>query len=190
MELLKKTIKEKGRVTEDNILKVDSFLNHQMDVKFFNEAGKEFSDRFKDEKIDKILTIESTGIALGIITAQYINDIPVVFAKKLERVGKNTDIYKSEVYSFTKQSIYNVIVDKKFIKPGERILILDDFLANACAVFGLIDVVKQAGAEVVGVGIVIEKGFQSGRKHLEDKGIRVESLVTIDKIEDGKVHFR
>ena len=183
MELLKDKIKKEGRVTEDNILMVDSFLNHQMDVEFFNEVGKEFKDRFKNDQIDKILTIESTGIGLGIITAQYFDNVPVVFGKKIE-------VFNSEVYSFTKKTIYNVVVDKKFIKPGEKILIVDDFLANACAVFGLIDVVKQAGAEVVGVGIVIEKGFQSGRAHLEDKGIRVESLVTIDKIEDGEVYFK
>ena len=192
MELLKDKIKKEGRVTEDNILMDDSFLNHQMDVEFFNEVGKEFKDRFKNDQIDKILTIESTGIGLGIITAQYFDNVPVVFGKKIERLPRNKreEVFNSEVYSFTKKTIYNVVVDKKFIKPGEKILIVDDFLANACAVFGLIDVVKQAGAEVVGVGIVIEKGFQSGRAHLEDKGIRVESLVTIDKIEDGEVYFK
>ncbi|MBO3401669.1 xanthine phosphoribosyltransferase [Clostridium perfringens] len=192
MELLKDKIKKEGRVTEDNILMVDSFLNHQMDVEFFNEVGKEFKDRFKNDQIDKILTIESTGIGLGIITAQYFDNVPVVFGKKIERLPRNKreEVFNSEVYSFTKKTIYNVVVDKKFIKPGEKILIVDDFLANACAVFGLIDVVKQAGAEVVGVGIVIEKGFQSGGAHLEDKGIRVESLVTIDKIEDGEVYFK
>lgn len=192
MELLKDKIKKEGRVTEDNILMVDSFLNHQMDVEFFNEVGKEFKDRFKNDQIDKILTIESTGIGLGIITAQYFDNVPVVFGKKIERLPRNKreEVFNSEVYSLTKKTIYNVVVDKKFIKPGEKILIVDDFLANACAVFGLIDVVKQAGAEVVGVGIVIEKGFQSGRAHLEDKGIRVESLVTIDKIEDGEVYFK
>ena len=192
MELLKDKIKKEGRVTEDNILMVDAFLNHQMDVEFFNEVGKEFKDRFKNDQIDKILTIESTGIGLGIITAQYFDNVPVVFGKKIERLPRNKreEVFNSEVYSFTKKTIYNVVVDKKFIKPGEKILIVDDFLANACAVFGLIDVVKQAGAEVVGVGIVIEKGFQSGRAHLEDKGIRVESLVTIDKIEDGEVYFK
>ena len=192
MELLKDKIKKEGRVTEDNILMVDSFLNHQMDVEFFNEVVKEFKDRFKNDQIDKILTIESTGIGLGIITAQYFDNVPVVFGKKIERLPRNKreEVFNSEVYSFTKKTIYNVVVDKKFIKPGEKILIVDDFLANACAVFGLIDVVKQAGAEVVGVGIVIEKGFQSGRAHLEDKGIRVESLVTIDKIEDGEVYFK
>ena len=192
MELLKDKIKKEGRVTEDNILMVDSFLNHQMDVEFFNEEGKEYKYIFKNDQIDKILTIESTGIGLGIITAQYFDNVPVVFGKKIERLPRNKreEVFNSEVYSFTKKTIYNVFVDKKFIKPGEKILIVDDFLANACAVFGLIDVVKQAGAEVVGVGIVIEKGFQSGRAHLEDKGIRVESLVTIDKIEDGEVYFK
>ncbi|WP_300350393.1 xanthine phosphoribosyltransferase [Clostridium sp.] len=192
MELLKDKIKKEGRVTEDNILMVDSFLNHQMDVQFFNEVGKEFKDRFKNDQVDKILTIESTGIGLGIITAQYFDNVPVVFGKKIERLARNKreSVFSSEVYSFTKKTIYNVVVDKKFIKPGEKILIIDDFLANACAVFGLIDVVKQAGAEVVGVGIVIEKGFQNGRVNLENKGIRVESLVTIDKIENGEVYFK
>lgn len=192
MKLLKDKIKQEGTVTEDNILMVDSFLNHQMDVQFFNEVGKEFKDRFKNDQVDKILTIESTGIGLGIITAQYFNNVPVVFGKKIERLPRNKreSVFNSEVYSFTKKTIYNVVVDKKFIKPGEKILIVDDFLANACAVFGLIDVVKQAGAEVVGVGIVIEKGFQNGRANLENKGIRVESLVTIDKIENGEVYFK
>lgn len=190
MNLLKEKIQKEGKVTEDNILMVDSFLNHQMDVKFFNEVGKEFKERFKNDKVDKILTIEATGIGLGIISAQYFDNIPVVFGKKMERVPKDADIYKSEVRSFTKKTVYKVTVGTDFIKPGEKILIMDDFLANGCAVFGLIDIVKQAGAEVVGVGIVIEKGFQSGRHHIEEKGIRVESLVTVDKIEDGKVYFR
>lgn len=190
MKLLKEKIKQEGRITKENILMVDSFLNHQMDVKLFNEIGKEFKNRFKNEQVDKILTIESTGIGISIIAAQYFDNVPVVFGKKLERVPKSNEIYKSEVYSFTKQSIYNIVIEKQFIKPGEKLLIIDDFLANGCAVFGLIDIVKQAGAEIVGVGIVIEKGFQSGKSHLEDKGIRVESLVTLDKIEDGKVYFK
>lgn len=159
MELLKEKIKNEGRITEDNILRVDGFLNHQMDVNFITEVGKEFKNKFENEKIDKILTIESTGIALGVTTSQQFGNLPLVFGKKVERVSrdKEENFYKSEVYSFTKQSIYNVIIDKRFIKKGERILILDDFLANACAIFGLIDIVKQAGAEVVGVGVVIEK---------------------------------
>lgn len=190
MELLKEKIRKEGRITEDNILMVDSFLNHQMDVVFFNEVGKEFKNKFKNEKIDKILTIEATGIGLGIISAQYFDNVPVVFGKKIDRVPRGADVYKSEVMSFTKKTIYNVIVDKKFIRPGEKILIMDDFLANGCAVFGVMDIVRQAGAEIVGVGIVIEKGFQNGRKYLEEKGVRVESLCILDKIENGEVYFR
>ncbi|WP_066874542.1 xanthine phosphoribosyltransferase [Clostridium mediterraneense] len=192
MELLKQKIREEGRITEDNILMVDSFLNHQMDVDFIEKIGKEFKNIFKEEKIDKILTVESTGIAIGAFVAREFGNLPLVFGKKVERLSreKADKVFHSEIYSFTKQTVYNVVVDKKFIKPGEKILIVDDFLANACGIFGLLDVVKQAGAEVVGAGIVIEKGFQDGRKHLENKGIRVESLAIIDKIENNEVIFR
>lgn len=192
MELLKQKIREEGRITEDNILMVDSFLNHQMDVDFIEKIGKEFKNIFKDEKIDKILTVESTGIAIGAFVAREFGNLPLVFGKKVERLSreKADKVFHSEIYSFTKQTVYNVVVDKKFIKSGEKILIVDDFLANACGIFGLLDVVKQAGAEVVGAGIVIEKGFQDGRKHLENKGIRVESLAIIDKIENNEVIFR
>lgn len=192
MELLKEKIREEGRITDDNILMVDSFLNHQMDVEFIKEIGKEFKNRFKDQKIDKILTVEATGIALGAFTALEFGNVPLVFGKKVGRVSreKAERFYSSEIYSFTNQTVYNVIVDKKFIKPGERILIIDDFLANACGIFGLLDIVKQAEAEIVGAGIVIEKGFQDGRKHLENKGVRVESLAIIDKIEKNEVIFK
>ena len=191
MELLKQIIKEKGRI-EENILRVDSFLNHQMDVRVVEEIAKEFKERFKDQKIDKILTVESTGIAIAAFVAREFGYIPMVFGKKVDRVPryKEKDVYTSEIYSFTKQTAYNVVVDKRFINKGEKILIIDDFLANACGIFGLLDVVKQAGAEVVGAGIVIEKGFQDGRKHLENKGVRVESLAIIDKIEAGEVIFK
>lgn len=188
MKLLKEKIEKEGRITEDNILRVDGFLNHQMDVNLMTEIGKEFKNKFADEKIDKIITIESTGIALGITTAQQFGNLPLVFGKKVDRVSRDKEeyFYKSEVYSFTKQNVYNVMIDKRFIQKGEKILILDDFLANACAIFGLIDIVKQAGAEVVGVGVVIEKAFQDGRKHLENKGVRVEALARIEKIENGE----
>ena len=191
MELLKQIIKEKGRI-EENILRVDSFLNHQMDVRVVEEIAKEFKERFKGQKIDKILTVESTGIAIAAFVAREFGYIPMVFGKKVDRVPryKEKDVYTSEIYSFTKQTAYNVVVDKRFINEGEKILIIDDFLANACGIFGLLDVVKQAGAEVVGAGIVIEKGFQDGRKHLENKGVRVESLAIIDKIEAGEVTFK
>ena len=190
MEILKETIRNKGTITEDNILHVDSFINYQMDVKLFNEIGKEFKERFKNEKIDKILTVESAGIGISSITSQYFDCVPVVFGKKMDRVSRDAlGIYKSEVYSFTKNTLYNVVVKDNLIKKGEKILIIDDFLANAAGAFALMDIVKQAGAEVVGVGIVIEKAFQKGRENLENKGIRVESLVSIEKIENGKVYF-
>ncbi len=190
MEILKKVVEDKGTITKDNILHVDSFINHEMDIKLFNEIGKEFKERFKDEKVDKILTVESAGIGISAITAQYFDYIPVVFGKKIDRVSRDAlGIYKSEVYSFTKNTIYNVVVKDSLIKKGEKILIIDDFLANASGAFALMDIVKQAGAEIVGVGIVIEKAFQKGRENLESKGIRVESLVSIEKIEDGKVYF-
>ena len=190
MEILKETIRNKGTITEDNILHVDSFINYQMDVKLFNEIGKEFKERFKNEKIDKILTVESAGIGISAITSQYFDCVPVVFGKKMDRVSRDAlGIYKSEVYSFTKNTLYNVVVKDNLIKKGEKILIIDDLLANASGAFALMDIVKQAGAEVVGVGIVIEKAFQKGRENLENKGIRVESLVSIEKIENGKVYF-
>ncbi len=190
MEILKETIRNKGTITEDNILHVDSFINYQMDVKLFNEIGKEFKERFKNEKIDKILTVESAGIGISSITSQYFDCVPVVFGKKMDRVSRDAlGIYKSEVYSFTKNTLYNVVVKDNLIKKGEKILIIDDFLANASGAFALMDIVKQAGAEVVGVGIVIEKAFQKGRENLENKGIKVESLVSIEKIENGKVYF-
>lgn len=190
MEKLKETIRNKGTITENNILHVDSFINYQMDVKLFNEIGKEFKERFKNEKIDKILTVESAGIGISAITSQYFDCVPVVFGKKMDRVSRDAlGIYKSEVYSFTKNTLYNVVVKDNLIKKGEKILIIDDFLANASGAFALMDIVKQAGAEVVGVGIVIEKAFQKGRENLENKGIRVESLVSIEKIENGKVYF-
>ena len=191
MEKLKETIRNKGTITEDNILHVDSFINYQMDVKLFNEIGKEFKERFKNEKIDKILTVESAGIGISAITSQYFDCVPVVFGKKMDRVSRDAlGIYKSEVYSFTKNTLYNVVVKDNLIKKGEKILIIDDFLANASGAFALMDIVKQAGAEVVGVGIVIEKAFQKGRENLENKGIRVESLVSIEKIENGKFEIK
>ncbi|MDO4536159.1 MAG: xanthine phosphoribosyltransferase [Clostridium perfringens] len=190
MEILKEIIEKKGTITKDNILHVDSFINYEMDIKLFNEIGKEFKERFKDEKIDKILTVESAGIGISAITSQYFDYVPVVFGKKEDRVPRDkTGIYKSEVYSFTKNTLYNVVVKDNLIKKGEKILIIDDFLANASGAFGLIDIAKQGGAEIIGVGIVIEKAFQKGRENLENKGIRVESLVTLEKIEDGKVYF-
>ena len=178
MELLKDMIKNKGKVREGNILKVDSFLNHQMDIKFLNEVGKEFKRRFEGEKIDKILTIEASGIGIAAVTSQYFDYAPVVFAKKTESLNLDKEVYESEVHSFTKNKTYKVRVGKQFLNEGENILIIDDFLAKGCATKGLID--------LIGIGIVIEKGFQEGRSVLEEMGVRVESLAIIEKFEDGK----
>lgn len=188
MELLKQFICEKGVVREGNILKVDSFLNHQMDIGLFNEIGKEFKRRFADEKITKILTIEASGIGIACITAQYFN-VPVVFAKKSQTKNIAGDVYKTQVQSFTHGRIYDVVVSKDFLNEDDRVLIIDDFLANGCALLGLLEIVKSSGASVAGAGIVIEKGFQHGGKIIRDSGIRVESLAIIDgmSVENGVI---
>ncbi|WZL71882.1 xanthine phosphoribosyltransferase [Clostridiaceae bacterium 35-E11] len=188
MELLKQRIIKDGRVEEADILKVDSFLNHQIDVELFNEIGKEFKKLYKDHGITKILTIEASGIGIACITAQYFQ-VPVVFAKKTESRNLDVETFESEVYSFTKQKSYKVRVSKKYIQKEDSILIIDDFLANGKAALGLIDIVEQAGARVEGVGIVIEKTFQLGGQHLRDQGIKVDSLVKVKSIENGQVIF-
>ena len=190
MELLKEMIEKKGIIREGNILKVDSFLNHQMDIKLFNEIGKEFRRRFEGEKITKILTIEASGIGIACVTAQYF-DVPVVFAKKSQTKNISGDVYKTQVTSFTHGKVYDVIVSKDFLNPDDHVLIIDDFLANGCALLGLLDLVKEAGATVAGAGIVIEKGFQQGGKQIRDMGIKLESLAIVDgmSVEDG-VKFR
>ena len=190
MEALENKILNEGTVIGTEIIKVDCFLNHQIDVRFMNEIGREFKRIFADEKITKILTIEASGIAIASITAQYFDYVPVVFAKKSESRNLDADKYHSEVYSFTKQKSYPIMVSKKYISPEDRILVLDDFLANGKAVLGLADIIKQAGATLVGAGIVIEKGFQPGSQLLREHGIRVESLAVIDHVEDGKIFFR
>ena len=190
MDMLKRYILEQGRVTTGNILRVEYFLNHQMDIKLFNEFGREFKKRFEDVKIDKILTIESSGIGIAAIVSQYFDFVPVVFARKTESAIISDDTYNYEVYSYTKKITNMVSVDKELIKEGENILLIDDFLANGRAAYGLVKIVEQAKANVVGIGIVIEKGFQGGRKYLEDEGVRVESLAIIDYFKDGKVYFK
>lgn len=171
----------------DSVLKVDSFLNHQIDVALFNEMGKEFKRRFADANITKILTVEASGIAVACIAAQYFGNVPVVFAKKQEASNLSADVYASNVFSFTKNRNYTVRVDKKYLSATDRVLIIDDFLANGNAALGLIDLVQQSGGTVAGIGIVIEKGFQTGRKLLEEKGYRVESLAIVQEIHDGTV---
>ena len=188
MQLLKDRIVLDGKVIGTEILMVDSFLNHHLDVDLFNEMGKEFKRLYEGEEITKILTIEASGIAIAIIAAQYFK-VPVVFAKK--HVGTNMDMenYEAEVFSFTKNTLYKIRVSKKYISATDKVLIIDDFLANGRALLGLSSLVKQAGAKVVGAGIVIEKAFQKGREFVENEGIRVESLARIEKMEDGKVTF-
>lgn len=188
MELLKKKILDEGYCIGDSILKVDSFLNAQVDIAFMNEVGKEFKSRFKEANITKIFTAEASGIAIAAITAQYFN-CPIVIAKKYESVNMDVENYEMPVYSFTKNKEYIMRVSKKHLKKEENILIIDDFLANGLASMGLVKMVEMSGANLVGLGIVVEKTFQEGRKLLEDKNIRIESLARIKSIKSGKIEF-
>ena len=191
MELLKQRIRQDGTVKGTDVLKVDSFLNHQMDVELFNEMGKEFRRLFPSEKINKILTIEASGIGIACIAAQYFH-VPVVFAKKSQSINLDGEQYATRIESFTHKRVYDVIVSKKYLQKGDRVLIIDDFLANGCAVAGLIDLIESAGASIEGVGIAVEKGFQEGGKLLRGKGIRVESLAIVESMDDktGEIVFR
>jgi xanthine phosphoribosyltransferase len=189
MQQLKQRILEDGKILPGNVIKVDGFINHQLDIKLINEMGKEFKRRFADVKVDKILTIEASGIAIAVITAQYF-DVPVVFAKKVETKVQDFDSYASKVYSYTKDKTYPVKVSRQFIHEGENILIIDDFLANGQAVLGLLDIITQGKAHCVGVGIAIEKGFQDGGKILQANGLNLQSLAIIDAIDDGTFTFR
>ena len=189
MKLLEERIKKDGIVKPGNVLKVDNFLNHQMDIALFNEMGKEFKRLFADCKVNKILTIEASGIGIACIVAQYF-DVPVVFAKKAQSINIDGDVYSTKIQSFTHQRVYDVIVSKKYLNPEDHILIIDDFLANGCALEGLIDLVQSAGATVEGIGIAIEKGFQQFGKLIRDRGIRLESLAIVDSMEGGELVFR
>ncbi|MGI6510425.1 MAG: xanthine phosphoribosyltransferase [Erysipelotrichaceae bacterium] len=179
MNCLEKRILKDGIVKPGNVLKVDSFLNHQMDINLLDEMGKEFYERFKDRKVDKIVTIESSGIAIAFAVARYF-DVPVVFAKKAKSVNIDGEIYVAEVESFTHKTKNQVIVSKRFINEDENILVVDDFLANGCALQGLISIIKQAKAKVVGIGIAIEKGFQPGGTIIRNLGYHLESLAVVD----------
>lgn len=191
MKILEDRILKDGEVRPGNVLKVDSFVNHQMDVSLFQEMGKEWRRLFDDKKIDKILTIEASGIGIAAVAAIYFDNVPVIFAKKTESVNIDGEVYRTSVDSFTKKKTYNVFVSKKYINPGEHILIIDDFLAEGNAALGLMDLVNQGGAVVEGIGIAIEKSFQPGGKLLREKGIQVESLARISKIdaETGEIVF-
>lgn len=183
MELLKQRIRQDGKVKGTDVLKVDSFLNHQMDVKLFAEIGKEFKRRFADCEINKILTIEASGIGIACVAAQYF-ECPVIFAKKNQTKNIAGDIYTAEVESFTHGRVYQIRVAKEFLNPGDKVLIIDDFLANGAALMGLSKLVVDAGAELVGAGIVIEKAFQPGGDLLRAQGVRIESLARVKSLSE------
>ncbi len=191
MEILKERIRKDGVVKPGNVLKVDSFLNHQMDIELFNEIGKEFKRRLGDVKVDKILTIEASGIGIAAIVAQYF-DVPVVFAKKSKSINLDGTMLCATVESFTHKREHNVIVASRFISPDENVFIIDDFLANGCAALGLCQIVESAHANIAAIGIVIEKGMQHGGALLRDKGHRVESLAIIDEMDaqNARITFR
>ena len=191
MELLEERIRRDGVVKSEGVLKVDGFLNHQMDIKLFNEMGKELKRLFADAPINKILTIEASGIGIAAVVAQHF-DVPVVFAKKSQSINLDGDVYSTKIQSFTHQRIYDVIVSKKFLNADDHVLLIDDFLANGCALNGLIDLVEEAGATVEGIGIAVEKGFQPGGDDLRSRGYHLESLAIVQSMnpETGEIEFR
>lgn len=191
MKLLEDRIRKDGIIREGNVLKVDSFINHQMDIKLFEEMAKEWKRLFADKKINKILTIEASGIGIAAIVAREFN-VPVVFAKKSKSINLDDNNFSTKIQSFTHSKIYDVIVSKKFLSPEDHILIIDDFLANGCALLGLTDLVESAGATVEGIGIAIEKGFQQGGKIIREKGYQLESLAIVESMNatDNTITFR
>ncbi len=188
MKALEEKILKDGQVRPGHILKVDSFLNHQIDIDFINEIGKEFKRLFADKPITKILTVEASGIGIACITAQYFH-VPVVFAKKAQSLNLDGSLYTAKVQSYTHNRVYDVILSKKFLSASDHVLIIDDFLANGCAVTGLLDIIEAAGAKVEGVGIVIEKGFQSGGQEIRSRGIDLKSLAVIKSMTDDAIVF-
>ncbi len=191
MQLLKDRIRKDGKIKSGDVLKVDSFLNHQMDIKLFVEIGKEFKRRFADCEVNKILTIEASGIGIACIVAQYFN-VPVVFAKKSKTKNIAGDVYTTPVESFTHGRTYDIMVSKEFLGADDKVLLIDDFLANGKALEGLAAIVKDSGAKLVGAGIVVEKGFQPGGDRLRAEGIRVESLAIVESMDEttGTICFR
>ena len=188
MKQLEDKIREEGRALSDQVLKVDAFLNHQVDPVLMQAIGKEFAERFKDTDIDRIVTLESSGIAPAMMTALEMG-IPFVFARKRKSLTLQDDLVEADVYSFTKQETNRISLSRRFVLPGERVLVIDDFLANGEAALGLTQLVEAAGAEVSGVGIVIEKSFQPGRDKLIERGYRVESLARVAKLEKDHISF-
>ena len=191
MKILKERIQQDGIVKKGNVLKVDSFINHQIDVTLLNEMAKEWVKRFEGKNINKILTIEASGIGIACIAAQHFN-VPVVFAKKAKSINLDGDMYVAEVESFTHQITNKVIVSKKYLNEDDHVLIIDDFLANGCALQGLIEIAKYAGATIEGIGIAIEKGFQDGGTLIRDMGYQLESLAIVESmnLETGEILFR
>ena len=191
MKLLEERIRKDGVVKKGNVLKVDSFLNHQIDVELLDQMGAEFKRLFADKPINKILTIEASGIGIACVAARHFK-VPVVFAKKTQSINLDGEMYTAKIESFTHKRVYDVIVSKKFISPDDHILIIDDFLANGCAVKGLIELIQAAGATVEGVGIAIEKGQQIGGRELRAQGLQVESLAIVESMDDetGEIVFR
>ena len=191
MELLEQRIRRDGVVKSEGVLKVDNFLNHQMDINLFNEMGKEWKRLFADAPINKILTIEASGIGIAAVAAQHFG-VPVVFAKKSQSINLDGDMYSTKIQSFTHQRIYDVIVSKKFLNADDHVLLIDDFLANGCALNGLIELVEEAGATVEGIGIAVEKGFQPGGDDLRARGYNLESLAIVQAMdpETGEIEFR
>lgn len=192
LKLLEDRIVKDGIVKPGNVLKVDSFLNHQMDISLFNDMGKEFKRLFNDTPINKILTIEASGIGIACVAAQYFDNVPVVFAKKSQTVNIDGEVYSTKIESFTHKRVYDVILSKKYLSSKDHVLIIDDFLANGCALNGLLDIAQKAGATVEGVGIAVEKGFQRGGELIRQKGIRVESLAIIESMDadSGNIIFK
>jgi xanthine phosphoribosyltransferase len=191
MKLLEERIRKDGVVKAGNILKVDSFLNHQMDIDLFNEMGKEWARLFEGCPINKVLTVEASGIGIACVAAQHFH-APVVFAKKAKSLNIDGEVYSTKIESFTHKRVYDVIVSQKFLGPEDHVLILDDFLANGCALEGLLDIAQKAGAVVEGIGIAVEKGFQGGGDRIRAKGVRVESLAIVESMnaETGEIVFR
>lgn len=191
MELLEERIRRDGIVREGNVLKVDSFLNHQCDTQLFDEMGAQWAKLFAGQPIDKILTIESSGIGIACVAARHFHNVPVVFARKTESINMDGSQYRSRVVSYTKKREYDIIVAKRFLKAGEHVLIIDDFLAMGCALGGLLEICQEAGAIVEGIGIAIEKGFQPGGQKLREQGYHLESLAIVKSMDPatGAIEF-
>ena len=191
MKLLEDRIRKDGIIREGNVLKVDSFINHQKDIGLFEEMAKEWKRLFADKKINKILTIEASGIGIAAIVAREF-DVPVVFAKKSKSINLDDNNFSTKIQSFTHGKVYDVIVSKKFLSPEDHILVIDDFLANGCALLGLTELVESAGATVEGIGIAIEKGFQQGGKIIREKGYQLESLAIVESMDAANktINFR